>query len=445
MFGRFADFWRTFWASMKNAYNKAFKEPPAQVAQDWRDVGGVNLLATCVNKLANLALTEATFDLETDSAVAEPLINLCRDIEDKAYTVVEEMLGNGDYWVFPATDEKGNIYHSYMAQQQVRVLNVSGEQITEAYGIIDWYEDDKTGKTYYLLRRHFLDDNGTLTVSYSVRDKTGHDAYLEKWAYLDGEAVQYVNANHIGFGRFKSPVSSRGLSPVYGVPLNFGCADIEKQIFDDIAMANKEVKNAESKIFTDPRNLVKDENTGKYEIQDNIFAVQSRAGQAGSNIDVYAPPIRYAEFSAKTNDDRRQFEQQIGVDRGFLTDYDSGTAVTATEIRRANASTIAMINKIHNAVAVGVEDTLKADAVFLNISPDLYSVKIDWYDVFDDSAAQWQRLLEAQSAGAVEVDDLTKWLYPELSADEITEKLERIGSRRQSNTDAAIESILRGA
>lgn len=445
MFRKFSNFWKILFASIKIAYDKAFREPLEHVTQEWRDIARRNFLATCVNKLANLALTEATFDLETDSTIAEPLIGLCKDLEDKRYNIVEEMLAEGDYWVFPATDNKGEIYHTYLTQQQVRILQMNGEEITEAYGIIDWYVDSDLGRTYFLLRHHVLDDNGTLTISYSVEDETGRPGIVPHWEYLNGEVIQYANANHIGFSRFKSPVSSRGLSPVYGVPLNFGCAEIEERIFKDIEDTNTEFKNAKSKIFTDPRHLKKDKGTGKYEIVDNIFAIEQRSGQAGASIDVYAPPIRFEEFNAKTIADCRQYEQQIGVDRGFLTDFDTGTAVTATEVRRANASTIAMIDKIHNAVEQGIDATMKADAVFLNISPDLYTIKIDWYDVFDDSTEQWRRLTEAHGIGAVETEDLTRWIFPDLSTEEIQEKLARIGEKSQGNMDAALENILNSA
>lgn len=443
MFRKFANFWRILFNSIKTAYNKAFKEPLITLTQEWRDVKRINFLAIFVDKLSNLALSEATFDIETDSAVAEPLTTLVKDIEDKRYQISNEMLAEGDYYIFPATNEKGDIYHTYLTQEQVRILAMDGENITEAYGIIDWFVDSTNSKTYYLLRHHRLDNDGTLTITYSVIDDSGKPAIVEHWEYLKDESVQYQNANHIGFGRFKSPASSRGMSAVYGVPLNYGCEEIEQRIFTDIEQTDKEFKYADSKIFTDPRNLKVNEN-GKYEMVDNIFAVNNRAGQTGNNIDVYSPAIRYNEFRAKYVDDLMQYEQQIGVNRGFLTPFESGSAVTATEIRRANASTISMIDKIHNAMTKGIEESIKADAVFLNISDDLYTIKIDWYDVFENSDTQWQRLVEAFQNGSAEESDLVRFNFPNLSPEEIDEKLTRISEKGQTDTDVALERILNG-
>ena len=74
---------------------------------------------------------------------------------------------------------------------------------------------------------------------------------LEEWADFEG-VWQFGNARHIGVGRFKSPTASRGLSTVYGVPLNFGCEEIEAKIFNDLEMIETEFNRAESKIFADP-------------------------------------------------------------------------------------------------------------------------------------------------------------------------------------------------
>lgn len=414
------------------------------MTQEWRDVKRINFLAIFVDKLSNLALTEATFDIETDSTVAEPLSVLVKDIEEKRYQIANEMLAEGDYYIFPATNEKGELYHTYLTQQQVRILAMDGENITEAYGIIDWFNDSTNNRVYYLLRHHILDKLGALEITYSVIDESGKPASVERWEYLNDESVRYENANHIGFGRFKSPASSRGLSAVYGVPLNFGCEEIEQRIFTDIKQIDREFKHADSKIFTDPRNLKTNEQTGEYEMVDNIFAVNNRAGQTGANIDVYSPAIRYSEFRAKYIDDLMQYEEQVGVDRGFLTPIETNVYKNEAEIKRANANTISTIDKTQNALTVGVESTIKADALFLNIADDLYSIKFDWYDVFEDNATQWQRLFDAHGAGAVETEDLIRWLFPNLTSDEIKQKLDRIKANAKSDTESSIERMLNG-
>lgn len=443
MFNKFKQFWSRFWSAWKSAYNAVFKHPTESKAQSWRQIDRINFLDIIVGKLNNLTNNEATFDVVSDSSQADVLKDLCKDIESKRYDITAEMLANGDYWCFPATNEKGEIYHTYLTQQQVRILNMDGDNITEAYGIIDWYVD-KNNRLYYLLRHHKLDQNGTLEITYSSIDEQGKPALVDEWEYLADEFVVYQNANHIGFGRYKSPTSSRGTSAVYGVPLNYGCAEIEDTIFHDIKLINDEFENGKSVIFTDPRNLLKDEERAKYKIAENIIPIQSRAGQSGSNIDIFNPTLRFSEHYSKLQNDLALYEKQIGTSKGVLTESEQTSNATATEIRRANADTVALLDKIRTAINDGNRMTLEADGVFLNIAPDLWVYSSDWYDPFENPAEQWQRLIEGQQVGAVEKDDLIKWLFPDLTTEERAEKIERLNEEQSVNSDLALERILNG-
>lgn len=444
MFIKFKQFWQRFWNDfVEKQYNKIFRNPIADTVQEWRDILRINLLAIMSNTLNNLTNVEATFTVESDSTQADPLKDRVKDLERKRYDIFSEMANEGDYYVFPATNEKGELYHTYLTQQQVRILNMDGENITEAYGIIDWYNDNKTNRTYYLLRHHLLDVNGTLTVSYSVLDDLNNPASLPQWEYLQDEAVKYVGANHIGFGRYKSPVSSRGLSPVYGVPLNFGCAEAEAKIFNDLLMIDKEFENGQSKIFADPLIVKKNKNDTAWEIPENVFPIKHREGSTAS-IDIFNPNLRYSEHYAKLQTDLAFYERQIGTSKGILSDAEATSGATATEVRRANADTIALIGKFHTAIDEGNEMTLEADAVFLNIARDLWTYKSDFYDPFENPAEQWQRMIEAHSAGAVQTKHLTKWLFPNMSDEEIENELAEISAQAQTNTDQALERILAG-
>ena len=444
MFNKFRAFWNTFWNAIKSAYNQAFKQPVKSATQDWRDIAAINFLAIFVSKLNNLVNSEATFDVVSDSAQAERLKTLCKELESKRFDITGGMLADGDYYVFPATNEKGDIIHSYLTQDQVRILNADGENITEAYGIIDWYVDSKDKKTYYLLRHHLLDTDGTLTVSYRCVDSLMKPATLERWAYLEDEVYKLVNAGHIGFGRYNSPADSRGLSPIYGVPLNYGCADIEATIKEDLKLINDEFKNGKSVIFTDPRNLIKKSERGEYTIAENIIPIQHRPGDSGPNIDIFSPNLRFSDHYSKIVADMALYEKQVGTSKGILTENETTATATATAVKRANADTIALIDKIRTAVDNGNKMTLEADAVYLNVAADLWNYTSDWYDPFEDPAEQWQRLIEAKSNGAAETSDVVRWIFPRLTADEIEQKIARISSESTETAEGSLERILAG-
>lgn len=450
MFSKLKTFWSKFWYAIKSAYNEAFKEAPKDLTQNFRDTKHINFLAIFISKLNNLASIESTYDVESDSTQADRLKELCKDLEAKRFEITENMLGDGDYWVFPATDSEDKLYHRYITQDRVRVLNMDGEKITEIIGIIDDFVD-ADGKIYFLNRKHTIEGDKLTIETYTTNERNDR-AFLGQWADLEA-VYQLQGVDNIGVGRFKSPTSSRGLSPVYGVPLNFGCEEIEQKIFDDLAMIEQEFKNAESKIFADPLILRKgkekvskgrqDGSVEAWTIPENVFPIDTRGGQASGGIDIFSPAIRYSEYQAKLVDDMKQYEQQVGTDRGFLTPLETGAA-TATEIRRANASTIALIDKIHTAIKDGVNETLKADAVFLNVADDLYSVQFDFFDAFADEDEQYQRIVSAVDRGVAEKSDELRWLFPNLTQEEIDEKLARIDAQKQANSDLALERILNG-
>ena len=451
MFEKLTIFWNCFWQALQEAraVNKTYKTAPNDNTQNWQDTKNINFLAIFVSKLNNLVNIESTYEFQTDSAVAEPLDELCTDLETKRFEICEGMLGTGDMWVFPAHTAGGKLFHRYLTQDNVRVIDTDGDSITDLIGVIDTYID-KNNRIYFLNRRHTLMPNGTLHIETYTTDERYKPVSLEQWKELES-VYELVGANHIGVGRFKSPASSRGKSPIYGVPLNYGCKWIEGKIFDDLALIAKEFKNAESKVFADPLILRKKKNIKKaegepdgWDIPENIFPIDTRGGTASASIDIFSPAIRYSQYRDKLIDDMQRYEQQVGTDRGFLTPFEEGKATTATEIRRANSSTIALIDRIHSAQKNGVEMTLAADAVFLNISPDLYSVTFDFFDAFEDTDKQYERIANAVDRGTAEKSDEMQWLFPNLTQEELEEKKLRIESESRINTDTALENLLNG-
>lgn len=437
-------FWNNFWYALKQAHNRAFKNIPKEKTQDFRDIKHINFLAVFVSKLNNLANTEATFEVESDSTLTKRLKELCKDIEAKRFDITTNMLADGDLWVFPATDESGNLYHCYIAQDKVRVLNMSGEKITDLIGIIDQYIDDKNN-VYFLNRRHTLKGNELTIETYTTNERSEKVTFAP-WAELES-AYKLTGVDNIGVGRFKSPVSSRGLQAIYGVPLTFGCEEIENKCFKDLKLIETEFERAESKIFADPRTLVRRKDAkGKdgWTMPEGVFPIGKTAGTTGSAIDIFSPEIRYSAYYSKLVNDMAQYEQQVGTDKGFLTPFESATATTATEIRRANASTIALIDKIHTSIKEGVKQTLRADGIFLNVPSDLYTVRFDFFDLFEDYDAQYKRLANAVDRGVAEKADELQWLFPNLTLEEREKKLARIEAKMSVNEDEALEKMLMG-
>jgi A118 family predicted phage portal protein len=300
-------------------------------------------------------------------------------------------------------------------------------------------------REYRLIRHHILDENGTLYVYYYTTDKSGNEEYLAEWEHYKNDNVAYYNANNIGVAYYKSPQDSRGLSQ-WGVPLNFGCEEVEEEIRTARKDLNEEMKLMKAKLFAD-KSITLAERTkegARYDLPEGIYTIQKRAGVDGTLIDEFAPSTRYNDYKQKLNDALQDWENQVGLDRGFLTEQEHTAGATATEIRTANTKTRSFVKKIQSAMFDGIKATLEADAVFLNIPLDLYTVMVDWFDTYEDYDKQYERIVSAVDRGVLEKEDELRWLYPNMTDEEIAEKLARISAQAQTNTDQALERILAG-
>jgi hypothetical protein len=69
---------------------------------------------------------------------------------------------------------------------------------------------------------------------------------------------------------------------------------------------------------------------------------------------------------------------------------------------------------------------------------------VDWFDTYEDYDKQYERIVSAVDRGVLEKEDELRWLYPNMTDEEITDKLARIQANNQVNTNMALERILQG-
>lgn len=447
-------FWRNFWKNLKalgETEAESDRRLPAKV-QQWTDYKNYNPLDIVVSKVTVLSMDEATIDLESDSSLTKPLQLLCDDAEAKRYELCSMMLGEGGCFVTLATGDNGQPYHIIARQSDVSVYEVIADKMRDVAIIIE--RKIVKHKEYRLVRRHFLDEQETLWVEYYTTDKNGNKEYLAEWEHYENEGVKFLNANHIGVAYFKSPQNSRGLEPFFGVPLNFGCEEIEEQIRKDRQALADEMENAAMILFADesivkadkkPKEIIDSAlQSQRYKLPERLYTIRKKAGVDGSLIDSFAPATRYEDYKKKLNQSCMEYEDQIGLNRGFLTDAERTAGATATEIRTANIKTISTMKKVQSAMHDGIKNLLEADSMFLGIFLDLWSLKVDWYNPFEDEATQWKNLLEAYDKGAAEIEDLVLFRFPNLSPKEIAEKVIRINENKKADMASALDKMFMG-
>ena len=435
-----------FWGWVKkNLDEQEQKRNKVTKVVEWSNVDEENPLDVVVKKLNTLVNDEATFNFESDSTLTEPLRALCNDLEQKRYEICSTMLGTGGCFVIMATKEDNEPYHRIVPQKDASIYKISAGEIKEIALIIDHTKVKK--QDYYLIRHHLLDDNGTLWLYYYVVDKSGDSAYVEEWEHFKNDNTAFYNANHIGVAYFKSPQDSNGNEPFFGVPFNYSCKVEETNYLEAKRMRRDEMSNAEMILFADESiTLVGKDEMGRnvHKLPEKVYTIRKVAGVDGNLIDVHAPATRLTDYERNEILAGHDYEDRMGLNAGFVTPPEYTAGATATEIHTANSKTIAMINKIHNAMYEGIKQTLIADNVLSLIPMDLWTLNIDWYDSFENPAEQWQRMIEAHSNGAITTERLTKWIFPNMTDEEVKAELESISAQAQTNTDQALERILAG-
>lgn len=438
-------FWSNFWGFVKKKIDEYDEEKKIQVKiQPWEDVKEYNPLAIANTKLTSLVCDEATVELQTDSTLVEPLKPLADDLEAKRYEICSMVNGKGGCFVTMATGEDDEPYHRIIAPADVSVYRMVADKMYEVAMVID--KKIVKHREYRLVRHHILDENGTLYVYYYTTDKSGNEEYLAEWEHYKNDNVMYIGANNIGVAYYKSPQDSRGLSPVWGVPLNFGCEEVEQSIKTARNNLDEEMHLMKTKLFADETisRKISTKDGERFDLPEGIYTIRKKAGVDGTLIDSFAPSTRYNDYKQKLIDAKADWEDMVGLDRGFLTEAEHTAGATATEIRTANTKTRSFVKKIQSAMFDGIKATLEADAVFLNIPLDLYTVAVDFFDAFQDETELYNRIVSAVDRGILEKEDELKWLYPNMTDEEIADKLARISAQAQTNTDQALERILAG-
>ena len=437
-------FWSNFWGFVKKKIDQYDEEKKLVVkVQDWENITEYNPLAIANTKLTSLVCDEATGELQTDSTLVQPLIPLAKNLEAKRYEICAMMNGKGGCFVTMATGEDDKPYHRIIAPADVSVYRMVADKMYEVAMVID--KKVVKHREYRLIRHHILDENGTLYVYYYTTDKSGNEEYLAEWEHYKNDNVMYVNAFNIGVAYFRSPQDSRGLSQ-WGVPLNFGCEEVEAKLKKASKDYDEEADLMKAKTFADEsivRKITTKEGE-RFDLPEGIYTIRKKAGVDGTLIDSFSPPTRLADYKQKLIDAKADWEDMVGLDRGFLTEAEHTAGATATEIRTANTKTRSFVKKIQSAMFDGIKATLEADAVFLNIPLDLYEVNVDFYDAFQDETELYNRIVSAVDRGVLEKKDELRWLYPNMTDEEIADKLARIQATQQTNTDLAIENILNG-
>ena len=448
-------FWTNFLLKLDDKINQHLnKGKPGKTSLTADDDSVVNFFVMVLKKVLNHVFLQCDFALVSDSSQTEPLKELCEDLQVNCYKIGAYMLGGSDTpqqisecWAVPYFDTvngEKKLFHNYLNGDRIRITATIGGRITDCFMIIG--AATYRNSTYFLCRRHELDKNGNLKISFFVMDESAKttNANIAEWQSLIETETVYYKANNIGFGRYKSPVLAIG-NDTYGKPLNYGCAEIESKIQVCLQQISDEFKHKNVRIFAD-ENIVrnKDKNgkdLGMNVIDECIYTMRQVAGGGKPFIEVFSPEFRESAYYTHLVKLLEQYQSLMGVNE-LITHERSGNSATATEIRTLNLDNISLEDNIRRAVKEGNIQTLEADSMYLGIRPDLWTYDETWTDIYADEQQKMDNLKTAIESGWAEQIDGVKYWNDSLSEEEAEEKLNRINAEKQSKTNKSIEDML---
>ena len=443
-----------FWVSLLEKVNDRINQflnrrKSTNLTVDASDDSVVNFFLMILQKVVNRSLSGAEYRVVSDSAVVEPLKELCQDLQERIYSIAGEMLGNsihGECWVVPcfvAENGSQKLVHSYVSGDRICITRMREDgQISECYMVLNAVQ--RRDKTYLLCRKHTLDDNGNLTVSHFVADENAREvtADIPEWNSFTQAEYTYPSVGSIGFGRYKSPVNTYSGGTVYGVPLNYGCGIVEKQLKAAVEYIEKEMKLGEKKIFADPRMIRKNQARKEYTIDENVFPVFLGTGDTTRNMIMeYSPAIRGTEYEEHLNSLLERYQALMGVSE-LITHNKTTSGGTATEIKMLNIDNMTTEESIRRSIRRGNIETLEADAVYLGISRVDWEYDEEYGDIYADEQQELKNYIDLYNSGALELRDLVAYWFPTFTDEQIDEKVAALEEAKASNAHKSIEELL---
>lgn len=453
------NFWHNLLERLNNKINQWLnKDEDSSGEVNASDKTVINFFLMVLKCVLNRVLLDCSFNVISDSTQAEPLKKAVKDIEKNAYKIGGYMLGGSntpnnksECWAI-LIDKKCGAHH-FLSGSEVVITAKTGEHITDCFMV--WNAVKRKNKTYFLCRRHTLANDGTLTIRFFIADESANeiDADIPEWDdfiyAFDDEGLKsrkqiiIKNANHIGFGRYKSPVFCMD-NDTYGKPLNFGCGKIEKEIQNTLDMIRLEFKATKTKLFPDWSIVKKDNNKKAYVIDEYIYPTKQLSGvndKRTNMVEYFSPEIRQSAYFSLLQSQLEQYQALIGVNE-MITHNQSSNGATATEIKMLNINNVSLENSIRKAFSYGNEDTLKADSLYYGIREDLWSYDETWKDIYEDEQQTLQNNIIMTENGGQSQRDLIKYWFPTFTDDQINEKLAEINEAKSAGIDQSLEDML---
>lgn len=401
-------------------------------AEQYEDISKINFTSIFAGKLATLAVSESTADIDGENARADFQRECLKTFWENRKKVTSRMLGTGGCVAAPYVKD-GELLLDIIPQSRVIITQKHGERITGAVILADSIK--RNAKAYYRLTEYRVEGE-TLHITNRVIDDSGSPATVTEWKDIADHSISGMD--RVLFAFFKSPIDNRRTSDEYGVPVTFGCEGLMQEIQDTLKEIEKEFMQKKARVFADERFFRYDQKTGKRILPSEAFIAANMEG-SNSAMEIFSPDIRDSSYYNRLVNLFELLEKAVGTSKGILTAPETRGA-TATEIKASIYDTYALVADIRTVLEKGITEYLKCCDVLANyygLAPmGEYDLKFDWsYSMIESSTETWAQLKEAQAMGVKSKAEVRVWLNPNETLEEAEEKIQEIQKNEPSVTN----------
>jgi hypothetical protein len=430
---------RLWWCKILSLFGKkqnnddTIAEANEKFTMDYENTNGINFTAIFSNKLANYVVNDSNIDLKGDDKRTELLKKPIKKLKKKLKKIVSRMLGTGGILIVPYI-ANNKIYFDIVSQNRLSINKKIGDDIIDCTIMA---EHIVKNKNHYYRWADYTLNNNTLYIRYraTIDGELISMTSVSEWASIQDMIIP--NVDRMPFMFLKSPIDNRHESDDYGVPITYGCQKEIRDIKDTLKQILREFDLKEAFVGADVSMF-----KGDRALPLNGLYRKINAGE-DDFWEVFDPAYRDTPLFNKLMQQCALLEKQIGTSKGILTDPLS-TYQNTDETRRGLYDTFSIVHDIRDNISEGLEDFLYACDVlanYYNLTPmGKYEIKEDWdYTFIEDSASQWNQLVQGHSKGAIKTVELRQFIKPNETLEEAQKVIDEI-----SESEPDIDTLLNG-
>ena len=397
----------------------------ARAEADYRRVDAVNFTYIFANRLANLAVADASLNVSGGGARALALAGALEDVFQRAHKLTAQALGSGGRVLLPYLCG-GQVRFEAVAQDRFFITGMDGGRITSAAVLADRAETG--GRVYYRWTDYAL-ENGVQRVRSRVTDAGGRAVEMgavPQWANLPGEAA-IAGVEKLTLAFLRCPVDNRRERDGYGVPITYGCEALMDEIHEHMRLIAREYRLTRPMLglsaemwrqpFEGGESGVERARRTVQDGDDPFIPIEGAYDETKAPWLVYAPAIRNEAMYDRLEHLFAMLEKAVGTSRGILTARETATA-TATEIRAANHDTLTLVTAIRRMWEQALDDMAYAADVLCEhygLTPagarGEYAVQVDWdMSLFESGAETFEQLCQLHDRDLLSGAELRQWV-----------------------------------